>query len=188
MIDMMMVGVVVVGIKKKGFVKIYLFKMIKFFIESKEECLFRDLVIKKIMSEMYMVKFEVIEIFCYFRVIFENNFDLVVYFVVFFDFSEKEVEFIIGDKEKVKMIWVKSMNIEKKFKKEGEFEVRVKEVERRVEVVEEEEIMEVGEFEEEFEEVEEEELIEEEFEEVEEEIEIVGKKEKFEKEKIKKGK
>lgn len=182
-------GVAVAGIKKKGFVKIYPPKTIKLLTESKEERSLRDSVIKKIMSEMHMAKPEAIETLRYLRVIFENNPDLAAHFVVFLDLSEKEVEFIAGDKEKAKTIWAKSMNIEKKLKKEGELEARAKEAERRVEAAEEEETMEAGgEPEEELEEVEEEELTEEELEEAEEEIETVGKKEKPEKEKTKKGK
>lgn len=186
--DMMTAGVAVAGIKKKGFVKIYPPKTIKLLTESKEERSLRDSVIKKIMSEMHMAKLEAIETLRYLRVIFENNPDLAAHFVVFLDLSEKEVEFITGDKEKAKTIWAKSMNIEKKLKKEGELEARAKEAERRVEAAEEEETMEAGEPEEELEEVEEEELTEEELEEAEEEIETVGKKEKPEKEKTKKGK
>ncbi|MBP1911210.1 replication factor C large subunit [Thermococcus stetteri] len=180
--DMMTAGVAVAGVKKKGFVKIYPPKTIKLLTESKEERSLRDSIIKKIMKEMHMAKLEAIETLRYLRVIFENNPDLAAHFVVFLDLSEKEVEFIAGDKEKARKIWAKSMNIEKKLKKEGELEARVREAGRKAEEAGEEET------EEEAEEVEEEELSEEELEEAEEEVEAVGKEEKPEKEKTKKGK
>ncbi len=185
--DMMTAGVAVAGVKKKGFVKIYPPKTIKLLTESKEERSLRDSIIKKIMSEMHMAKPEAIETLRYLRVIFENNPDLAAHFVVFLDLSEKEVEFITGDKEKAKTIWAKSMNIEKKLKKEGELEARAREAERKVEEAKEEAI-EAEEAEEELEEVKEEELTEEDLEEAEEEVEAVGKGEKSEKEKPKKGK
>ncbi|MDI3474704.1 MAG: replication factor large subunit [Thermococcaceae archaeon] len=187
--DMMTAGVAVAGVKKKGFVKIYPPKTIKLLTESKEERSLRDSVIKKIMSEMHMAKLEAIETLRYLRVIFENNPDLAAHFVVFLDLSEKEVEFIAGDKEKAIKIWAKSMNIEKKLKREGELEARAREAQAKVEEVEEElEEGEIGEKEttgvEEAEE-EAEELTEEELEEAEREVEPIKKSEK---DKSKKGK
>ncbi|WP_297508177.1 replication factor C large subunit [Thermococcus sp.] len=166
--DMMTAGVAVAGVKKKGFVKIYPPKTIKILTESKEERSLRDSILKKVMKEMHMAKLEAIETLHYLRVIFENNPDLAAHFTVFLDLSEKEVEFLAGSSEKAKTIWAKSMNIEKKLKREGELEARAREAEKKARE----------------EEKEEEEISEEELEKAEKEIEAVGRK----KEEKKKGK
>ncbi|WP_297499660.1 replication factor C large subunit [Thermococcus sp.] len=168
--DMMTAGVAVAGVKKKGFVKIYPPKTIKILTESKGERTLRDSILKKVMKEMHMSKLEAIETLHYLRVIFENNPDLAAHFTVFLDLSEKEVEFLSGDSEKTRTIWAKSMNIEKRLKREGELEARVREAERKAEG-----------------EKTEEEISEEELEEAEKEIETVGMEEK-KPEKSKKGK
>ncbi len=180
--DMMTAGVAVAGVKKKGFVRIYPPKTIKLLTESKTERTLRDSVVKKIMKEMHMAKLEALETLNYLKAIFENNPDVAAHFVVYLDLDLKEVEFIVGDKEKAKTIWAKSMNIEKKLKREGELEARAREAGRGLEEVEaaaeEEEVEEAErETEEAGEETEEEEISEEELEKAEEEIEPVGKDE-----------
>ncbi|NJF25253.1 replication factor C large subunit [Thermococcus sp. Bubb.Bath] len=188
--DMMTAGVAVAGVKKKGFVKIYPPKTIKLLTESKTERGLRDSIAKKIMKEMHMAKLEALETLNYFKAIFEYNPDMAAHFVVYLDLDLKEVEFIAGDSEKAKTIWAKSMNIEKKLKREGELEARARAAQARVEEVH-EELEEIGEEETtEVEEAEEEseELTEEELEKAEEEMESVGEdEEKIDKSK-KKGK
>ncbi|ASJ06003.1 replication factor C large subunit [Thermococcus pacificus] len=179
--DMMTAGVAVAGVKKKGFVRIYPPKTIKLLTESKTERTLRDSVVKKIMKEMHMAKLEALETLNYLKAIFENNPDMAAHFVVYLDLDLKEVEFIAGDKEKAKTIWAKSMNIEKKLKREGELEARAreagKELEEAKEAAEEEEAEKAeGETEEAGEETEEE-INEEELEKAEEEIEPVRKEE-----------
>jgi len=181
--DMMTAGVAVAGVKKKGFVRIYPPKTIKLLTESKTERGLRDSVIKKIMKEMHMAKLEALETLNYLKAIFENNPDVAAHFVVYLDLDLKEVEFIAGDKEKAKTIWAKSMNIEKKLKREGELEARAREAgkEREEETAAEEEAKAgeeaEGETEKAGKEPEEEEISEEELEKAEEEIETVGKEE-----------
>ncbi|ASJ00035.1 replication factor C large subunit [Thermococcus gorgonarius] len=186
--DMMTAGVAVAGVKKKGFVKIYPPKTIKILTESKEERTLRDSVVKKIMKEMHMAKLEALETLNYLKAIFENNSEMAAHFVVYLDLDLKEVEFIVGDKEKAKTIWAKSMNIEKKLKKEGELEARAREIRKEFEEVETteegEEIEEAEETTEEVQEETEEEISEEELEKATKEIEAVGRK----KEEKKKGK
>ncbi|WP_297522013.1 replication factor C large subunit [Thermococcus sp.] len=184
--DMMTAGVAVAGVKKKGFVRIYPPKTIKLLTESKTERTLRDSVIKKIMKEMHMAKLEALETLNYLRAIFENNPDMAAHFVVYLDLDLKEVEFIVGDGEKAKTIWAKSMNIEKKLKKESELEARAREAGRGRE----EAIAEEGEVEgvEEAGEEAEEEISEEELEKAEEEIEPVGKDESEKTARPKKGK
>ncbi|WP_297548724.1 replication factor C large subunit, partial [Thermococcus sp.] len=188
--DMMTAGVAVAGVKKKGFVKIYPPKTIKMLTESKEERTLRDSIVKKVMKEMHMARIEAIETLHYLRVIFENNPDLAAHFTVFLDLSEKEVEFLAGDRDKARTIWGKAMNIEKKLKEMSKLKESVREGLRKVK--EKEKADGTGEFEEaeESEEPEEEgtaeerleeemeELTEEELEEAEREIEPVGKEEK----------
>ncbi|QDA32558.1 replication factor C large subunit [Thermococcus indicus] len=166
--DMMTAGVAVAGVKKKGFVRIYPPKTIKLLTESKAERSLRDSVVKKIMSEMHMAKLEALETLNVLKAIFEYNPDMAAHFVVFLDLDLKEVEFIVGDKEKAKAIWGKSMNIEKKLKERGELEEHVRvaaenETEREVEPTGEEETGEEAE----------EEISEEELQKAEEEMEAV---------------
>ncbi|AEK73596.1 replication factor C large subunit [Thermococcus sp. 4557] len=166
--DMMTAGVAVAGVKKKGFVRIYPPKTIKLLTESKAERGLRDSVLKKIMSEMHMAKLEALETLNVLKAIFEYNPDMAAHFVVYLDLDLKEVEFIVGDKEKARTIWGKSMNIEKRLKERGELEehVRVaaeKEPEEEAEPAEEEEVEEEAE----------EEISEEELEKAEEEMESV---------------
>ncbi len=158
--DMMTAGVAVAGVKKKGFVKIYPPRTIKMLTESKEERSLRDSVLRKIMKEMHMAKLEALETLNVLKAIFEHNPDMAAHFVVYLDLDLKEVEFIVGDKEKARTIWGKSMNIEKKIKERGELEEHVR-VATQAEKEEEEEGRE------------EEEITEEELEKAEEEIEPV---------------
>ncbi|CAD5245034.1 replication factor C large subunit [Thermococcus camini] len=123
--DMMTAGVAVAGVKKKGFVRIYPPKTIKLLTESKAERGLRDSVVKKIMSEMHMAKLEALETLNYLRAIFENSADVAAHFVVFLELTEKEVEFIAGDRERARTIWAKSLNIHKKLKERGELEGHV---------------------------------------------------------------
>ncbi|NJE05299.1 replication factor C large subunit [Thermococcus sp. M36] len=179
--DMMTAGVAVAGVKKKGFVRIYPPRTIKLLTESKAERSLRDSIVKKIMGEMHMAKLEALETLNYLRAIFENNPEMAAHFVVYLDLDLKEVEFIAGDSEKAKTIWAKSMNIEKKLKREGELEARAREAGKGIEVAAEETAEEeVGD---------EQEISEEELQKAEEEIEPVGreKSEKIDKPK-KKGK
>ncbi|WP_370520063.1 replication factor C large subunit [Thermococcus sp. LS1] len=174
--DMMTAGVAVAGVKKKGFVRIYPPKTIKLLTESKEERSLRDSVVKKIMSEMHMAKLEALETLNILKAIFEHNPDMAAHFVVFLDLSEKEVEFIVGDKEKAKTIWGKSLNIHKRLKEErNELKEHVKVAVEAAEVKEPEEKVD------EAEELEEEEISEEELEKAEEEMEAVEKEKKSEK-------
>ncbi|NJE46759.1 replication factor C large subunit [Thermococcus sp. GR7] len=174
--DMMTAGVAVAGVKKKGFVRIYPPKTIKLLTESKEERSLRDSVVKKIMSEMHMAKLEALETLNILKAIFEHNPDMAAHFVVFLDLSEKEVEFIVGDKEKAKTIWGKSLNIHKRLKEErSELKEHVKAAVETAEVKESEEKVE------EAEELEEEGIREEELEKAEEEMEAVEKEKKAEK-------
>ena len=136
--DMMTAGVAVAGVKKKGFVRIYPPKTIKLLTQSKTERALRDSVVKKIMKEMHMAKLEALETLNYLRAIFENNPEVAAHFVVYLDLDLKEVEFIVGDGEKAKTIWAKSMNIEKKLKREGELEARAREAKKESEEAEEE--------------------------------------------------
>ncbi len=185
--DMMTAGVAVAGVKKKGFVKIYPPKTIKMLTESKEERTLRDSIVKKVMKEMHMARIEALETLHYLKVIFENNPDLAAHFTVFLDLSEKEVEFLAGDRDKAKTIWGKAMNIEKKLKEMSKLKESVREGLRKVKEKEEpEEAEEAREETEEILEESEEGLSEEELEEAEREIEPVGKEEK--KPKKKKGK
>ena len=124
--DMMTAGVAVAGVKKKGFVRIYPPKTIKLLTESKAERSLRDSVLKKIMKEMHMAKLEALETLNVLKAIFEYNPEVTAHFVVYLDLDLKEVEFIVGDKEKAKSIWGKSMNIEKKLKERGELEEHVR--------------------------------------------------------------
>lgn len=145
--DMMTAGVAVAGVKKKGFVRIYPPKTIKLLTESKGERTLRDSIVKKIMSEMHMAKLEALETLNILKAIFEYNPDMAAHFVVYLDLDLKEVEFIVGDKEKAKTIWGKSMNIEKRLKGRSELEEHVKaaaekELEEEVETTEEEEVAE----------------------------------------------
>jgi len=125
--DLMTAGVAVAGVKKKGFVKIYPPKTIKLLTESKEERSLRDSIIKKIMGEMHMANLEALETLNYLRAIFENNQEMAAHFVVYLDLDLKEVEYIAGDPERAKRIWARSMNIEKRVRKETELEVRARE-------------------------------------------------------------
>ncbi|ASJ07738.1 replication protein C [Thermococcus siculi] len=177
--DMMTAGVAVSGVKKKGFVRIYPPKTIKLLTESKTERTLRDSVVKKIMKEMHMAKLEALETLNYLKAIFESNPDMAAHFVVYLDLDLKEVEFIAGDSQKAKTIWAKSMNIEKRLKREGELEARAREAEKEAKV---RETKEIG-REEERETEGAEELTEEELEKAEEEIEAVGKEKKPEKKK-----
>jgi len=124
--DMMTAGVAVAGVKKKGFVRIYPPKTIKLLTESKAERSLRDSVLRKIMKEMHMAKLEALETLNVLKAIFEYNPEVAAHFVVYLDLDLKEVEFIVGDKEKAKSIWGKSMNIEKKLKERGELEEHVR--------------------------------------------------------------
>jgi len=162
--DMMTAGVAVAGVKRKGFVRIYPPKTIKLLTESKEERGLRDSVLKKIMKEMHMAKLEALETLNVLKAIFEYNPDMAAHFVVYLDLDLKEVEFIVGDKEKARTIWGKSMNIEKKLKERSELEEHVRvAAEKEVEPTEEEEVEEEAE----------EEISEEELEKAEEEMEAV---------------
>ncbi|WP_297068508.1 replication factor C large subunit [Thermococcus sp.] len=136
--DMMTAGVAVAGVKKKGFVRIYPPKTIKLLTQSKTERALRDSVVKKIMKEMHMAKLEALETLNYLRAIFENNPEVAAHFVVYLDLDLKEVEFIAGEGEKTKKIWAKSMNIEKRLKREGELEARAREAKKESEEAEEE--------------------------------------------------
>ncbi|WP_297489851.1 replication factor C large subunit [Thermococcus sp.] len=156
--DLMTAGVAVAGVKKKGFVKIYPPKTIKLLTESKTERTLRDSVLKKIMAEMHMAKLEALETLNYLRAIFENNPEMAAHFVVYLDLDLKEVEFIAGDPERARRIWARSMNIEKRMRRETELEARAREAARKAGE-------EAGE-----------ELSGEELEEAEKEIEAVGKK------------
>ena len=179
--DMMTAGVAVAGVKRKGFVRIYPPRTIKLLTESKTERSLRDSVLRKIMKEMHMAKLEALETLNVLRAIFEYNPDMAAHFVVYLDLDLKEVEFIVGDKEKAGTIWGKSMNIEKKLKERGELEEHVR-------VAAEKEPEEEGEAEKEAEEEAEEEISEEELEKAEEEMEAVAESgEKIDKPK-KKGK
>ncbi|ASJ13567.1 replication factor C large subunit [Thermococcus thioreducens] len=124
--DMMTAGVAVAGVKRKGFVRIYPPRIIKLLTESKAERGLRDSVLKKIMKEMHMAKLEALETLNVLKAIFEYNPEVAAHFVVYLDLDLKEVEFIVGDKEKAKTIWGKSMNIEKKLKERGELEEHVR--------------------------------------------------------------
>ncbi len=177
--DMMTAGVAVAGVKKKGFVRIYPPKTIKLLTQSKTERSLRDSVVKKIMKEMHMAKLEALETLNYLRAIFENNTDMAAHFAVYLDLDSKEVEFIAGDAEKAKTIWAKGMNIEKRLRREGELEARVREAGKGLKEVE-------AAAEEETEA--EEEISEEELEKAEREIESVGRKSKKAEESKKKGK
>ncbi|WP_010479203.1 replication factor C large subunit [Thermococcus zilligii] len=184
--DMMTAGVAVAGLKRKGFVKIYPPKTIKLLTESKEERTLRDSIVGKVMKEMHMAKLEALETLNYLRAIFENNPEAAAHFVVYLDLDLKEVEFLAGDSEKAKTIWAKSMNIEKKLKREEEEAREAGKEPEEVEVTEEEKEPEeeAEETIEEAREEPEEEISEEELEKAAEEIEAVGKK----KEEKKKGK
>ena len=182
--DMMTAGVAVAGVKKKGFVKIYPPKTIKMLTESKSERTLRDSIVKKVMKEMHMARIEALETLQYLRVIFENNPDLAAHFTVFLDLSEKEVEFLAGDKDKAKTIWGKAMNIKKKLKEMNKLRESAREGLRKAKEKEEpEESEEVNEDIEETPEESEEELSEDELEEAEKEIEPVGEEKKSEKKK-----
>ena len=182
--DMMTAGVAVAGVKKKGFVKIYPPKTIKMLTESKSERTLRDSIVKKVMKEMHMARIEALETLQYLRVIFENNPDLAAHFTVFLDLSEKEVEFLAGDKDKAKTIWGKAMNIKKKLKEMNKLRESAREGLRKAKEKEEpEESEEVNEDIEETQEESEEELSEDELEEAEKEIEPVGEEKKSEKKK-----
>ncbi len=182
--DMMTAGVAVAGVKKKGFVKIYPPKTIKMLTESKSERTLRDSIVKKVMKEMHMARIEALETLQYLRVIFENNPDLAAHFTVFLDLSEKEVEFLAGDKDKAKTIWGKAMNIKKKLKEMNKLRESAREGLRKAKEKEEpEESEEVNEDIEETQEESEKELSEDELEEAEKEIEPVGEEKKSEKKK-----
>ncbi|WP_297495069.1 replication factor C large subunit [Thermococcus sp.] len=182
--DMMTAGVAVAGVKKKGFVKIYPPKTIKMLTESKSERTLRDSIVKKVMKEMHMARIEALETLQYLRVIFENNPDLAAHFTVFLDLSEKEVEFLAGDKDKAKTIWGKAMNIKKKLKEMNKLRESAREGLRKAKEKEEpEESEEVNEDIEETQEESEEELSEDELEEAEKEIKPVGEEKKSEKKK-----
>ena len=124
--DLMTAGVAVAGVKKRGFVKIYPPKTIKMLTESKTERTLRDSVLKKIMAEMHMAKLEALETLNYLRAIFENNPEMAAHFVVYLDLDLKEVEFIAGDPERARRIWARSMNIEKRMRRETELEARAR--------------------------------------------------------------
>jgi len=163
--DMMTAGVAVAGVKRKGFVRIYPPRTIKLLTESKTERGLRDSVLRKIMKEMHMAKLEALETLNVLKAIFEYNPDMAAHFVVYLDLDLKEVEFIVGDREKARTIWGKSMNIEKRLKERGELEEHVRvAAERGEEKVEQEK---------EVEEEAEEEISEEELEKAEEEMEAV---------------